>query len=223
MSRKSLVIITVSLLIFQQAYSQRNFEEYNLLGFNGGVTFFDLETANFETKQRTGFVGGLTTRGTFYGGFDLIFGINFVSNNVAILSRDTLNPNGNPLFIEYSIQGAQITFLTSYNVIRHHLTLEVGPILSINGKMAVKNDNYKEYVIEGYQALKASDIEQINKVNFHVMGGISTGIRNFRLGAYYQYGVSNTLNALNDKDIEKSRGAFKGNSTSFILLATIYL
>ena len=222
MSLKTLVFVTVLLFIFQQSYSQRHFEEYNLLGFNGGVTFFDLETSNFQTKQRTGFAGGLTTRGTFYGGFDLIFGINFVSNQLAILSHDPAN-SSNPLFIEYSIQGAQITFLTSYNVIRHHLTLEVGPILNINGKMAVKNDNHKDYIIEGYQSLKASDIEQINKVNFHVMGGISTGIRNFRLGAYYQYGVSNTLNALNDKDIEKSNGAFKGNSTSFILLATIYL
>ena len=100
MSLKSLVFVTVSLFIFQQAYSQRHFEEYNLLGFNGGVTFFDLETSNFETKQRTGFVGGLTTRGTFYGGFDLIFGINFVSNQVAILSRDVSNEGSTPLFIE---------------------------------------------------------------------------------------------------------------------------
>lgn len=223
MSLKSLLFVTVLLCVFQQSFSQNNFEEYNLLGFNGGMTFFDIDTPNFETKQRTGFVGGLTTRGTFYNNFDLIFGINFVSNQLAILSSDPSSPTTPDRYIEYSIQGAQITFLASYNIIRHHLTLEAGPILSVTGKMNLENDAYGDNIIAGYDTLKASDIEQISKINFNVQGGLSTGIRNVRIGAYYQYGVTNTFKALNDREIEKSKGTFEGNTAFIILLATLYL
>ena len=223
MSLKSLLFVTVLLLVFQQSFSQNNFEEYNLLGLNGGLTFFDIDTPNFLTKQRTGFVGGLTTRGTFYGGFDLIYGVNFVSNQIAILSSDASLPTNPDRYIEYGIQGVQITFLASFNVIRHHLTLEAGPILSVTGKMNLKNDNYGDYIIAGYETLKASDIEQISKVNFNVQGGLSTGVRNVRLSAHYQYGVTNTFNALNDREIEKAKGTFEGNTSSIIILATLYL
>ncbi len=224
MSLKTLLFVTFLTFIFHQSFSQRNFEEYNLLGFNGGITFFDIETSNFQTKQRTGFVGGFTTRGTFYNDFDLIYGINFVSNQLSILAMDANIPNSKSTYLNYSIQGVQITFMASYNIIRHHLTLEAGPVLYVNGKMKLKSENFSDHIIDGYQTLKATDIENISKVNFHVLGGLSTGIRNFRLSAHYQYGVSNTLRALNDRDIEKSNaGSFKGNSTSFILLATIYL
>ena len=223
MSLKTLLVVTVSVLIFQASSAQNNFEEYNLLGFNGGVTFFDIMTSNFQTKQEIGFVGGFTTRGTFFNSFDLIYGINFISNQVGILSKDSAILPGKDQYVGYNIQGAQITFLASYNVVRHHLTIEVGPVLNINGKMKLKNDSLGDSIIDGYETLKASDIQNISKVNFHVLGGVSTGIRNVRLSAHYQYGVTNMFKALNDRDIEKSTGTFKGNSSSYIFLATIYL
>ena len=223
MSLKTLLVVTFLALFFQRANSQNNFEEYNLLGFNGGVTFFDITTSNFESKQGTGFVGGFTTRGTFYDNFDLIYGINFVSNQLSILSKDSATPSAKEQYVGYTIQGVQITFLASYNLVRHHFTIEVGPVFNINGKMKLNSDALGDNIIANYQTLKASEIQNISKVNFHVLGGISTGIRNVRLSAHYQYGVTNTFKALNDQDIEKDSNTFKGNSSSYILLATIYL
>lgn len=216
MSLKNILFVTFSLLFFQQSFSQRNYESYNRMGLQGGFTLFDITTSDFVTSQESGVMGGFTTRGAFYNNFDLIFGINYLSNNVGIQG----SKGGNKQFIDYSIQSAQINFLGSYNIIKHHLSLEFGPILNINGKMKLKRSGFDDYIIEGYNTLRADEIQDISKINFHLTGGITAGIENFRLSAAYQYGVTNMFNKLNDKDLENTD--FEGHSSSIVVLAIFY-
>lgn len=216
MSIKNILFVAFSLLLFQQSFSQINFDSYNRLGLNGGITLFDISTSDFVTSQESGAMGGFTTRGSFYNNFDLIFGINFVSNNIGIKGAK----DGNTQFIDYSLQAAQINFLASYNIIKHHLSLEFGPILNVNGKMKLNRSGFDDYIIDGYTTLRADEIQDISRINFHVTGGVTAGIENFRLSAAYQYGVNNMLNKLNDKELEKTN--FEGHSSSIVLMVVFY-
>ena len=93
-------------------------------------------------------------------------------------------------------------------------------LLNINGKMKVDSEKFEDYILDGYDNLIATDIEDISPFNFLVTGGITGGFQSFRASVQYQYGVSNMLNKLNEKDLENTD--FKGNSTTIILALVVY-
>jgi hypothetical protein len=225
MSLRNLTFVTFTFLFIVTSQAQQNFGSYNRLGVQAGLTLFDIETSNLTTKQTAGFMGGFTTRGSFYEAFDLIYGINFLSNNIEILAVATDNGLPTEQYLDYSINAVQINFLGSYNIVRDHLSLEFGPILNVNGKMKLKSeDSYERYIldVDGVgTTIRAGDVQDISKVNFRVMGGLTAGLKNFRLWGQYQYGVTNMLKNLNDKELGKSD--FKGNSSTFIFGAVFYL
>jgi hypothetical protein len=220
MKFKSPVFIAFFVIFFQQSFAQHNYDEYNRLGITGGVTIFDVSTSNFTTKKGNGMMFGFTTRGSFYNNFDLIYGIGFTNNNLVLIGKEAGN-SSNRHEIKYTIQSAQINFLASYNIIKHQLSLEFGPILNLNGKMKLKTDRYEAFILEGTQGVLANEVEDISKVNFLVMGGLTAGLENFRLIAQYQYGVTNMFNKLNEKDFGEEID-FNGNSSTLILGAVIY-
>ena len=226
MSLKNLLFVTLTILFFQIATAQRNYQEFNHLGISGGIGFFDIDTDNFVTEQGTGYIFAFTTRGMFYNRFDLIYGISFVQNEVGIFARNIGDPSNTfqSQYVNYTIQSAQITLLTSYNIIRNHLSLEVGPILNVNGKLKLDSNNFKDFILEGYETLKAEDIQNVSKVHFFLAGGITAGIENFRLGAQYQYGVTNLFNRFNDiTEIEKpTEEKYDGHASTVLLTAVFY-
>lgn len=215
---KPIFVTVLFLFVIQFGYSQRNYDGYNKLGITGGVSFFNINTTDLITEQGTSFFGGFTARGAFRNQFDLIYGVNFISSNIGVSARDISGLDQQSL--EYVIQGAQINFLGSFNIVRNHLSFEFGPLLQVNGKMKLQSDRFEGYIIDGYNTITARDIEDITKVNFRVLGGITAGIEGFRLSAQYQYGVTNMLSALNDKNLENTN--FKGNSSTIVLGAVIY-
>ena len=217
MSIKNLFIVTVLVISFQQLTAQRNFNEYNRLGITGGLTLFDINTSDLTTKQGQGFTAGFTTRGSFRNNFDLVYGINFIQSNIEIGASNLIESRN----LEYSILAAQINLLASYNIIEHHLSLEFGPILNVNGKMKLDDKAYEDYIVDGYTTVRAQDIEDISSFNFRLMGGLTAGLKSFRLGAHYQYGVTNMLNNLNDKGISEIDD-IKGNSSTFIISGVVY-
>ncbi len=219
MSLKNLFLVTLVFLFVQQAFSQRNYNHYNRLGITAGYTLFDISTSDLNTKQAGGFMAGFTTRGAFRNNFDLIYGLNFYSHNVAVFGRKPDNAFETQ-YIDYKLQGVQINFFGSYNIIKHHLSLEFGPILNISGKMKLSRDQFEDYILYGDDNLIAIDIEDISPVNFLVAGGISGGLESFRASVQYQYGVTNMLNKLNDKDLKNTD--FEGNSTTIILSLIFY-
>jgi hypothetical protein len=216
MSLKNLLFVTTLLFVFFNSIAQRNYDEYNRMGVNVGVTFFDINTSDFNTEQGTGFIFGFTTRGSFRNKFDLIFGINYFNNSLGIAARSGADRQ----YVDYTVQGAQLKFLGSYNIIRHHLSLEFGPIFNLNSKMKLDNDRYENYIVEGYSSLRSQDIEDISKFHFHLAGGITGGMESIRITAQYQYGVTNIIKNLDDENLEKSN--FKGNSSTIIIMAIIY-
>ena len=218
-SLNKLLFITSTLLIFTTTQAQRNYDDYNRLGIQGGISLFDINTSNFVTEQQTGFAAGFTTRGSFRNNFDLIYGLTFFSNKVGIFGSE--NGFGTKRqAISYSIPNVQINFLGSYNIVKHHFSLEFGPILNVNGKMKIDSERLENYILDGYTTLRAQDIDDISPINFHVMGGATVGLESFRLSAQYQYGVTNFFSKLNDQNLEGDD--FKGNTSTIVVMAVVY-
>jgi hypothetical protein len=215
MNFKRVIFASFCLFFFQQTFAQRNYEGYNFLGIQGGISFFDIQTDDLVTKQEMGFTAGFTTRGAFRNDFDLIYGLSFQNSSVVegSLGGDTQN-------ISYTIQGAQINFLGSYNIVVKHLSIEFGPVFSINGKMKLDRDEYEDYILTGYQELTAKDIQDISRFNVRLAAGLTTGLEHFRISAQYQYGLTNILGGLNGNDLENDN--FKGNSSTIIVSGVIY-
>ncbi len=218
MCLKKLIFVTIALFCIQSSFSQRNYDQYNLLGLTAGYSLFNINTSDLTTSQGDGFMGGFTTRGAFRNNFDLIYGLNFFSNQVGISAKET-----NTAAIEdvtFKLQGVQLLFLGSYNIIRHHLSIEAGPILNVSGKMKPNSSSQEEYIIDGYDTIIAKDLEDVSPVNFLVMVGLSTGIENFRASFQYQYGVTYIFNKLNIQDLEYLD--FKGNSSTLLFSLIAY-
>ncbi len=223
MSLRNLFFVTTALAMCTTVIGQRNFNEYNRLGVQGGVSLFDINTSNFVTEQQAGFAAGFTTRGSFRGNFDLIYGLTFFSNKVGVLGAPLTTSPSDKQFITYTIPNVQLNFLGSYNIVQHHFSIEFGPILNINGNMKVDSERLENYILDGYTTLRAQDIEDISPINFHVMGGATVGLESFRLSAQYQYGVTNMFNKLNDQNLENPSGdEFKGNSSTILIMAVVY-
>ena len=227
MSLKNLFFVTVSLLFFSKITAQRNYDQYNQLGLFGGFNIFDITTSNFNTNPVNGFSLGLVTRGDVYNNFDLEYGVTFHQNQVGIFGRDFNNPlnNFDEQYIDYQLQSVQVKLLAGYNIIMHHLSIDAGPILNVNGKLNLKNNVYEDYILDGYDNLKASDIDNVSRVHFHLAAGITAGLRNFRVNAQYQYGVSNLFNRFNDSESlaeNKPNNGFKGNTSTIIIGAYMY-
>lgn len=217
MSLKNIFFVTLLFLFTKEALSQRNYDGSNYLSITGGYTMFDIMTSDFNTKQAGGFIGGFSTRGAFRNDFDMIFGLNYFTNNIEIFGAASATETQ---YIDYNLQGVQIYMLGSYNIIQNHLSLEFGPVLNISGKLDLKTEAFEDYIIDGYTSLTAKDIQEVSPVNFHLQGGITGGIKNFRVSAQYQYGVTNMLGKLNKNDLEYDN--FKGNSSLILLAGTFY-
>lgn len=218
MSIKEFFFTVVFFVFFQQNYGQRNYDDYNFLGILGGVTLFNIKTDDLVTKQYSGVTAGFTTRGAFRNNFDLVYGISFQSASVGIEGSNILGKDTQS--INYTLQGAQISFLGSYNIIVKHLSIEFGPVFNINGKLKLDNEKYKNYILSGYDTITAEDIQEISTFNVQVAGGLTAGFEHIRIFGQYQYGVTNMLGKLNDKELENKN--FKGNSSTIIVGAVIY-
>ncbi|WP_146090714.1 hypothetical protein [Aureitalea marina] len=199
-------------------YGQYRDNEYSYLGVSGGVSLFDINTSDLATKQGTSFVGTLSNRGAFYNAFDLVWEIGFVQSKIDILANSA-SGNGEE-YVGYNMQSGQVKLLGSYNIILERLSLEFGPVLNLNGKLNLDEDDQKNLVIAGYNNMTAEDIRDITNVNFRLQAGITGGIRHVRLSAQYQYGVTNMLNNLNDDGLEVDN--LKGNSSTILLMAVVY-
>ncbi|MEM7186883.1 MAG: hypothetical protein AAF466_09510 [Bacteroidota bacterium] len=225
MSLKKLLFVTITLFSIHNIAAQRNYDQNNHLGLTGGIGFFDIITDDFVTERGTGYGFGFTTRGAFYNQFDLIYGITFVQNEIGILARNLDDPTNQfqSQFVNYTMLAAQINFLGSMNIINNHLSIEAGPILNVNGKMKIDDEQFENFLVEGYDSLRSGDIQNVSRVHFHVMGGVTAGIENFRVGAQYQYGLTNIFNRFNDNaDIQKPNGKFEGNTSTILVTATLY-
>lgn len=219
MSLKNLLFVTIFCGVCLHTNAQHVREEYSYIGIHGGYTLFNINTDQFNTEQGSGFTAGFLARGDWYNRFYAEYGVNFSQNQVGILGRNPEESNSEQ-FIDYSLSNVQLRFQMGYHIIRHHLGVEFAPILNVNGKLKPKSESYNSFILDGYDNVRAEDISNVSRVNFHLAAGLTAGAKHFRAHFQYQYGVTNMLNRLNDEEVlanEKPSGGFKGNSSLIIL------
>ncbi len=181
----------------------------NRIGITGGISQSTLLNSNFTVKPGTGFNGGLSVRGNYYNNWSMIYGMQFFQNT---FSLETTTPTSLKKDTEFNLAGAQIRLLLSYNIIKNHVSFDFGPVVQINDKLKTDDADVNN-IIKG-TLLKASQIQEVAKVNGNVYVGFSAGTRRFRAIVNYQYGVNNLFNKLNSDDaliLLNGNNKFKGN------------
>lgn len=212
---KRIHLFFVLLLASYSTQAQYNYRDSNHIGISFGINQFSLSTSNFQVKDGSGINGGLSVRGNFYNDFDMVYGIMFSENHFSVAS---LSPKGVAQDVAYRLPSAQISLQLSYKLIESHLSVEVGPMLQINGKLS-SNSDYDKNTLLG-TTLKATDITEISTFNFYPCVGITGGVTHFRLNLQYQYGVNNMLSNLNSKPLGVN---FNGHGSIVTACLILYL
>ena len=155
------------------------------LGLKLGASLFDIKTDNFITSAEYGFVGGFTTRGDFYNNWDIQFGMNILNNRIGIQAHEVGLTTTE--MVDYNLLNVQGQLLFGFKVLGDNrdnrgdfkLTLEFGPVLTVNGKLKLKDDAQKVLIIDNTN-LNAEQITDLAGININGLGGLSLGSRRFR-------------------------------------------
>lgn len=201
--KKLLVVIMCSSVSFM-SFAQHGRRDGNRIGISGGLTYTSLMTPNFNTKPGTGWIGGFSVRGNYYNDWSMIFGMQFMENKFSV---ETITKD-----VEYKLPAVQIRLLLSANLVKNHLSLDFGPVLQINDKLKINSDD-ENRIING-TLLTANDIIDVSKINGNIYVGLSAGGRRVRVVGFYQYGLNNFLNKLNNDELrvlQNINHKFKGN------------
>ncbi|WP_223032350.1 hypothetical protein [Hanstruepera marina] len=216
-----ILLVAISIGFVTTGYAQRRphgtIPIVNGIGISGGITQFDFQTDNFETKAGNGWaVAGSATVDIPHKWYNISYMIQIAENNVGIAASQV--PLGTEEFLDYKIFTAQIALLMHVKIIGPYLTLDLGPMLQYNGEMELKDDTKENYFIKNYDALLAQDISDISKFNIDGTVGLSAGISHFRVKAAYIYGFLNTFDKLNGKNLNvgTNTNKFKGNQSMFV-------
>ncbi|HSD14171.1 MAG TPA: hypothetical protein VLB74_05955 [Flavobacterium sp.] len=205
---KKLPIISL-LLVALQGFAQYGYRDGNRIGIYAGVNQTSLMTSNFDAKPEMGWSAGMQVRGNYYNDFSMIFGMQFSEYNFSVA---TLSPTMQKEDVKYKLMNGQIRLLLSYNVVKDHVSIDLGPVLQFNDKLKL-DGKYETNLLENNVNLTAKDITDITKINGNLYMGISAGNRRVRVLLNYQYGLNNILNNLNEKEelTLKNNGDFKGH------------
>ena len=183
----------------------------NGIGIIGGLTQYDIKTDNFNTKSGNGFIGGMiATVDIPHKWYTVSYGLQFSQNNLEISARPTASSLTQEQ-IEYKLLAVQATFLLHVKLLKEHLTIDLGPQVQYNSQLELKDDDQEDFIIEGYDSLKAIDLKDISQFNVNGVVGASVGISNFRLRAAYSYGFTNILNKLNKQNFTTTTTAPKNS------------
>ncbi len=198
--------------------------DYSRLGIQARGAFFGIATNDFDVQSSTGLLAGFTSRSRIFENFKLIYGVDFLIASIGVESRalgqTTLEQ------AEFSVTGAQVNGILSYDILDQFLTVNFGPSLLINGPLRVRNDGQRDNIINGFNSLTAQDLLQISRITPFLVGGVEGGWKKVRLTLQYQFGFTNILGRLNREDlqdIDASVGEFNGNATLFSAGVVVYL
>ncbi|NNE32337.1 MAG: outer membrane beta-barrel protein [Winogradskyella sp.] len=216
------LLVAICIVFVTNSYAQhRRYAIKNGVGIFGGITQFNINTDNFDTKASTGYIGGLTaTVDIPHKWYNVSYNIQLSENNIDINAEDSSTSNKE--YVDYKMLTAQVALLFHIKLISNIVTFDVGPMLQYNGELELKDDSKEGLFISGYDNLFTEDISDISKFNANGVVGITTGYGNFKLRAQYIYGFTNILEKLNDKELSSSTPQkFKGNQSLLAFTAII--
>ena len=207
-----LILFSVFVFALNMNAQRRYNDNYNRLGIQAGITTGGISSEDFNTHQKTSYMAGLTTRASFFRNYLIIYGVNFFKFKTGFPGNEPNLAQSTPTEIDFNITGVQLNLFLGTKIFGENLSIEAGPVLQVNSKMAAE-DRYKKYFIEDYN-IQAEDLEDISKINLNLAANISAGFRDVKFWFQYQYGINNIFKGLNTKVLENkdSRATnLKGN------------
>ena len=201
MKLKSLLFLIITAVFFTSAHAQRKLppNSYNRLGIQGGLTYGNIHSKDFQFIDKMGYTAGLTTRATAGEKIFFIYGVNFYELKTGL---ETLEPVSlEPEEIDFKATGVQINFFVGHKLIEEYLSLEMGPLIQINSKLSPE-EGKENYILKEYDLI-ASDLEELSRMNFSLAAGISGGLPWLKLWIQYQYGLSNLFNKFDYVEIRE--------------------
>ena len=223
MKKIQFILLVVFTMGFVTNSFAQNYQIKNGFGLSGGITQFDIITDNFATTKGDGWLGGMSATVSLpHRWYGVSYGMQLSENKIGISGR-TSNIDATSQELEYKLFTAQLAFLFHIKIVDDFFTLDAGPVLQYNSKLELTDESQENYMISGYETLKASDISDISNVNFNGAIGLSAGFSHFRIKAQYIYGFTNILNKLNDQDftLEANKSKFKGTQSMVAITAMI--
>ncbi len=181
--------------------AQHGWRDGNRIGIIGGVNTSTLYTSAIDTKSDLGWTAGLQVRGNMYNEWSGAFGIRFMESNFSVNTRSLF---GKAEEVNYSLIGAQVHFIFSYNVIEDVMSFDIGPMLQINGDLKFKKGLENHRIVNS--ALQVQDLKEVNPFNGVIYVGTTIGGRVVRLNVNYTLTVNNMLQRLNNQEglVEKN-------------------
>ncbi len=224
-TKKLILLVALSIAFVTTSFSQRRgiVNISNGIGIGGGLTQFDIETDNFETKKGSGWIGGLAaTLDLPHRWYTVSYGMQVSESNIEIMGRSLPVSVTEP--IEYKLMMVQAQFLFHAKLAKDYLMIDGGPMIQYNSELELKDETQENYLINGYTNLTAKDISDISKFNINASIGATVGFSHFKLRAQYIYGLTNMLNKLNNQNLDTtpSGSSFKGNQSMLAFMAFIY-
>ena len=217
-----IVLVAFTICFVTASYSQHTtYAIRNGFGLMAGITQYDIKTDNFITKSGQGWAGGVSaTLDLPHKGYTVSYGMQFSESSLEISGRMTDDVSGNEM-LEYKLMAVQLGFTYHKKIFGDNFTIDLGPQLQYNGKLELKDSTQEGYFINGYDSLTALDIKDISQFNVNGMIGASAGIGSFKIKAQYIYGLLNTFEKLNSKNlnIDSNADKFKGNQTMLVFAA----
>ena len=213
------LIVLITLVTFS-VNAQRGYKDSNRIGIGAGLTQMDIYTDNLTVTPGNGWIGGFSVRGNYYNNWQMSFGMFFTDSNFSIPTTGAL---GNVKDLSYKLSAVQIYLLPSYVISENHFNVEFGPVLQVNGKLAIDKTRENDVLVD-QPTLIAKDLTDITKINANIYVGLNAGVTNFRARLGYQYGLTNVFGNLRNNDNVKLTGdKFKGNIGLISAQLTIYL
>lgn len=186
---------------YQNTHAQHGWRDGNRIGIIGGVNTSSLYTSAIDTKSELGWTAGMQVRGNVYNDWSGTFGIRFMESNFSVATKSLY---GKFKEVNYSLIGAQVHFIFSYNVIEDVMSLDIGPMLQINGDLKFKKGLENHRIVNS--ALLVQDLKDVNPFNGVIYLGTTIGGRVVRLNVNYTLTVNNMLQRLNNQEglVEKN-------------------
>jgi hypothetical protein len=215
---KKILVVFVILLTFSVS-AQRGNNDSNRIGISGGLTQMNLFTNNLSVTPENGWIGGFSVRGNYYNDWQMSFGMFFTDSNFSVPTLGLVGLKE----LSYKLSAVQIYLLPSYVISENHLNFEFGPVLQVNGKLAIDKTRENDVLVD-QPNLIAKDITDVTKINANIYVGINGGLKNFRARIGYQYGLTNLFgNLRNNDNVQLTREKFKANLGLISAQFTVYL
>ena len=186
----------------------------------GGLTSFEMMTDNLDVEPGNGWLISLGIGAPLPNKwYDISYNIQILENRFDVDGRISDDVAGSEP-VEYKIFTAQAGLVFHVNIIQSYLTLDLGPQLQYNSDLEVTEEVKESYFINGYDALMASEITDINNFNVNGAVGLTAGVGMFKLRGQLIYGLLNSLDKLNEQQLNTGGSVdFKGNPAIFTVSA----